>query len=140
MRAEEVTEALGIKPLFGWSAGDQRSTPKGQPLEGTYPTTYWCSQSTKGVGFDLEERLSMHLSEIEPHRDFLARFKSTGGSIEYYIGWSTYGMNTGAIFDAELLNRLVALGIDLSLDIYGMAETSKESETDSSGGATSPPS
>jgi len=104
MRAEVITEALGMRPRFRWNAGDQRSTPQGQPLEGTYPTTYWCSDAVKAMGFDLEERLRVELAGIEPHSDFLALFTSTRGSIEYYVGWSICGMNTGSESPARWRN------------------------------------
>ncbi len=60
-------------------AGDRVPHGKVKPLEGTYPSTYWCSHAVKGVGFDLEERLSLELVGLEPHSDFLARLHIDGG-------------------------------------------------------------
>lgn len=37
---------------------------------------------------------------------FLSEFVSTGGSVEYFIGWFTGGLNTGATLDRELLKTL----------------------------------
>ena len=130
MRAEVITEALGMKPRFRWNVGDREGHTQA-PLEGTYPTTYWCSDAVKGMGFDLEERLRLEIAGVEPHSDFLTLFTSTGGSIEYYIGWSTDAVNTGATFGADLLKRLGDLEIDLSLDVYGMPESPREPGADS---------
>jgi len=37
----DITATLGIKPIRCWRAGEPRCTPKGNPLEGTWPQTFW---------------------------------------------------------------------------------------------------
>lgn len=43
---------------------------------------------------------------------------SSGGKIEYFIGWYSEG-NSGEEFDFELLRSLADLYIGLSFDFYG---------------------
>lgn len=119
MDPETVSAALGMRPEFQWMAGQKRFTPKGQPLEGVNAFTYWCSEGIEGPGSDLRESLITQLCSIEARMPFFSHFVSTGGSIEFYIAWFTNGLNSGATLDRELLKRLVALSIDVGLDVYG---------------------
>jgi Domain of unknown function (DUF4279) len=119
MDPREISRALGSKPQFQWMAGEKRATPKGQPLDGVNASTYWCSEGIEREGLSLTEALSSHLSTLEDRRAFLREFVSTGGAIEYFVTWLTNGVNTGAIFDWQLLRRLSALQVDLDLDVYG---------------------
>lgn len=119
MAPEKISLALGMKPQFQWMAGERRTTPKGDRLEGVNAFTYWCSEGIEGRGFDLADSLSSHLTTLEAHRSFLSEFVSTGGSIDYFVAWFTDGLNTGVTLDWQLLKRLAALEIDLGLDVYG---------------------
>jgi len=60
---------------------------------------------------------------IETRRPFLIQFCSSGGTIEYFIGWFTNGLNTRETFGWELLRRLADLGISLSFDVYGKEDS-----------------
>ncbi len=119
MDPEDISFALGMKPRFQWMAGQRRTTPKGELLEGVNAFTYWCSEGTEGHGNDLAESLSSHLQAFEACGDFLAHFVSTSGSIEYFISWFTEGLNCGTTLDFDLLMRLAALRIELGIDVYG---------------------
>jgi hypothetical protein len=46
-----------------------------------------------------------------------------GGAVALFVGWSMTGGNSGALFEPELLGRLWALGVGLSLDIDSRADT-----------------
>lgn len=119
MGPDEISKALGVSPSFSRKVGERRATPKGQPLEGTNEDTFWCSKPVRGEGFALATDLASHLAEMEAHRPFLLRFCSSGGTIEYFIGWFTNGLNVGEIFGWQLLRKLSELRISLSFDIYG---------------------
>src|SRR5580704_7158385 len=102
MDPQDISLALHQTPRIASKAGTPRTTPTGQALEGVNESTYWCSSPAKREGYDLAAALAAHLSTIEPYRDFLARFSSTGGTIEYFVGWFTDGLNVGEMFDWEI--------------------------------------
>jgi len=114
---DEVTLALSMTPEFRWKAGEPRTTPSGQRLEGFYESSYWCCKVSHEPGLGLITVVKEHLRNLEARRNFLIDFCAAGGSIEYFIGWFI-GRNAGVVFDWELLNRLAALRIDLAFDVY----------------------
>jgi hypothetical protein len=119
MDPDEISAALKTQPRFKGMAGRPRRTPAGQSLDGIYRETYWSSEGTEGSGFNLADTLESLVQELENHKEFLAGFCATGGSLEYFIGWFTNGRNTGATFSWDLQRRLADLRIHLALDVYG---------------------
>ena len=119
MDPDLISSAMGEEPFRKWWAGHQRMAPKGQLLDGVYKHTYWCDQGLQGEGHDLAETLESELEKLESNKGFLAEFCSTGGEIMLVIAWFTGEMNTGEVFDWELLKRLAALQITLGFDVYG---------------------
>jgi len=119
MDPAEISRGLGASPSFSWKAGENRTTPTGQQLQGVNVSTYWCSEPLQGQDSELAAAIASDLSIREAHRRFLTDFCSTGGVIEYFIGWFANGLNVGETFDSELLKRLADLKIDLSFDVYG---------------------
>jgi hypothetical protein len=79
---------------------------------------YWCSDSKKGKDSELILAIEEFLGLLEPHAIFLRRFVATGGRAEQFVGWFTSQRSGGESLPAELLSRLGALGLDLSLDVY----------------------
>ena len=105
----------------GWTAGDERVTPKGTPLGGVRHESYWSASITpeeiSSEEWQLEDVLSMSLTELMQYESELDEFFSTGGTMNYFIG--LYGMrNFGLNFAPELMSRLVKARIELQLDIY----------------------
>ena len=123
MDPDEISAALKMQPRFKSKAGQPRRTPLGLPLEGTYHESYWSSRCAEGSGFDLADTLESLVQELEAHREFLAGFCATGGSIEYFIGWFTDGKNTGVTLSWGLQRRLADLRVDLGLDVYGGSDS-----------------
>jgi hypothetical protein len=122
MDPDDISRALGVKPKVKWKAGDRRSTPTGQLLEGTNEHTYWCSEAIRGTGWELSERLTSQVVALYTHEDFLRRFSATGGTVEYSVGCFGDRENIGITLEADLLKRLGNLDVELSLDIYCGAE------------------
>lgn len=114
---ERICEELGLSPSQMWCAGKARRSPTGAALGGIYDETY-CS--FKLVNED-EERLPEFLFKVsrklKSNAEFLSEIVSTGGEVEYFIGWFISG-NSGDIFDYTLLQQLADLKITLLFDIY----------------------
>jgi len=57
---DKVTRRLGIIARSIHCAGDERRTPKGAPLKGTYPTNHWWGDLPTEDQQDLTEFVSSH--------------------------------------------------------------------------------
>ncbi|MFI0416417.1 MAG: hypothetical protein ACH255_20015 [Candidatus Thiodiazotropha sp.] len=115
--AETICREIGIKADRKWSAGDQRTTPAGRKLDGVYEETY-CTFSLDIEGFkEISTFLKYQISTVKNKKQFFNSVISSGGNIEYFIGWNLNG-NTGDTFSHELLRELADLGISLSFDLY----------------------
>jgi len=115
----EFTSALGLNPFRCWRAGEAQTTPKGKPLEGRYSNSCWTAKLVKGQWPDksLPVVINELLDQLAPHQGFFQRIRTEGGTVEFFIGWFLEG-NSGDVFDCDLLARMAALKIDLSLDVY----------------------
>jgi hypothetical protein len=115
----DITLALGINPSRSWRAGEPRCTPKGRPLEGTWPESYWTAEVTEGQWpkTRLVEAISGLLDQFAAHKDFFHQIRLQGGKVELFVGWFFDGQG-GDVFSHDLLCRMANLSIDLSLDIY----------------------
>jgi hypothetical protein len=101
---DEITSELGVKPRHA------RTKPQGG--------FYWCSDSEKGEDNELISAIDKFLDLLEPHARFLHNFRSTGGTVELFVGWFTSQRSGGVELPADRLAEMGALGIDLSLDVY----------------------
>ena len=114
----EMRARLGFEPEFQHKIGEQRTTPKGDILEGVYKTSYCCFSYTRRQNEELSEMLARIVESLAQHKDLFSRIRENDGRSEFFIGWYS-SKNTGEIFDYELLGKISALGIDLALDVYG---------------------
>jgi hypothetical protein len=119
MDPARITDALGLIPSRSWRSGEPRATPKGTPLKGKWPDSYWTTHISEDRLADktLPTAIREALERLTPHKDFLHQIRSEGGAAEFFIGWFLDG-NSGDIFDYELLARAADLKIDLSFDVY----------------------
>jgi hypothetical protein len=116
----KITSTLNLVPSRSWRAGEPRSTPKGDPLDGVYQESYWTSGSIikgKWPKVDLTTAIDKLLDRLTSHRKFFHRLRSDGGRVEFFVGWYFRG-NGGDVFCYDLLARMADLKIDLSLDVY----------------------
>ncbi|MGX9417343.1 DUF4279 domain-containing protein [Vibrio sp. WJH972] len=114
---ERICEELGLTPSRMWCAGKERRTPTGAKLDGIYDETY----CTFRLPHEDDERLPEFLLKANKHlksnAEFFDEIVSTGGDVEYFIGWFING-NSGDVFDSTLIQQLAKLNITLSFDIY----------------------
>lgn len=117
-----ITDELGIKPSRCWQNGDQRKTPKGTKLKGTYKESYWNADpfnygeylSTDSVALDI---ISDVIEYIAPHKQFINKLESEGGRIILIV--STYSQRNYAIeIPPDILKKLSDLGLSIAHDVY----------------------
>lgn len=116
-----LSELLKMDRLHGWTAGDERVTPKGTLLGGTRAQSYWSARVTSeeisSEEWQLEDILSESIEKLEQHKIELQEFFTTGGTMNYFI--ALYGLrNFGLVFAPVLLSRLASARVELQLDIY----------------------
>jgi len=118
MDPDLISSKLGLEPQHKWKAGAERKTPKGKPLTGVYEKSFCTFRLKHGKNIELADFLKGYTKKLHKNKRFLKSIRSTGGKLEYFIGWFT-DKDSGEVFDLELLEQLVKLGIDLSLAVYG---------------------
>jgi hypothetical protein len=117
--AQEVVGQFGLQAKIMHSVGSQRMTPKGNLLNGVYERTY-VSFPMDVDEYDSVEKFLLQMLNADFLKDeaCLRDFVSTGGRLEFFLG--IFCENNGGIeFDTDLMGRLAAKGVSLSLDIYG---------------------
>jgi hypothetical protein len=114
---EKLAAGLPWEVSSGWTAGEQRVTPIGRQLGGARPESYCSFQIAKRDDGRIPTCLSNALDVLATHRDHLDEICRTGGSLNFYVFWYPNG-DTGAVFNADLLERMAALKIDLGLNVY----------------------
>lgn len=117
-----------MEAKFKWKAGAERKTPEGTPLAGVYETTYCCFDLEHSKNIGLADFLKRCNRNLYKHKDFFNSIRSTGGDLEYFIGWFT-DKDSGETFDLELLQQMAELGIDLALCVYPQRENELEEGT-----------
>ncbi len=117
MPSTKIVEELGLAVRSVRSVGENRATPKGTLLEGTYAETY-CSflLQTKTTGH-LDKHLGIWCAFLEKHGAFLHEISGTGGNFEFYISIFLDG-DRGFVLENRLLHRMDALGVGLSVEMY----------------------
>jgi hypothetical protein len=98
--------------------GEPRSTPKGQPLSGRWKDSYCTFQIHRRSEKSLPDQIAEALELLTPYKKSLDRLVTSGGHLEFFVGWFLDG-NSGDILEHQLLGRLAEMQISLSLDIYG---------------------
>ena len=120
---DEITAALKIEPSSCHIKGEQRLTPKGKPLEGENQENFWRFTPHEGDRLSasdiyLEDYLISLNNEYAVHRDYFSKLVTTGGYIEYFIGWFEGDHNLMATLSPELLRSTGELSIAIGIDAY----------------------
>jgi hypothetical protein len=84
-----LTEMLHLEPLHSWRAGEPRRSATGAGLGGEHRDSYWSAplpgQAVGAAAFPLELFLGSQLTQLNRHREFLARLQQEGAQISLLI-------------------------------------------------------
>ena len=116
-----LLEQWGMDVRRSWIAGTPRTTPRGSPLNGTWPDSYAYTRLDIGGPDTLTRCLRQVIDQLQPLSQELNAFVDMGGRAELFVGWH-FEQNSGDILDRRLLRAITDLGLDLSLDIYPEVE------------------
>jgi hypothetical protein len=111
---QSIIAEIGLVPFRSWARGDERETPKGTPLPGTYPESYCVFHLGDREDGELANFLREILAKLEHVAAFTSELRRIGGRISFFISWSAG--DRGEVFDVELLANMARLGIDLGID------------------------
>lgn len=115
MPAPEISQVLEADSKWGWSVGEERRSPAGDPPTGRYRTSYWVADLSSGGDDSLVDLLAVCLDRLEEKRNFLSAFHRTGGRTEFFVSWFR---SPGETLPWLLLGLLASLRIDLAFDVY----------------------
>src|SRR5262245_47217569 len=95
----EITSALGLNPSRSWRAGEARTTPKGNPLEGRYSDSYWVVKLGEGRWPDrtLAAIINELLGQLASHQGFFHGISVEGGTVEFFICCRFGGIRWGGL-------------------------------------------
>jgi Domain of unknown function (DUF4279) len=112
---EEISRVLGLEGHFSHRVGEPRKTPRGTLLSGVHPDTRWRHSVRHTVAEQwFASAVVDFVGRLEPHREFLASLRETGGSATVIIQF----LGDGYLADSIPLTTLVKLGeLGLSLGI-----------------------
>ena len=104
-----------------WLKGQARATPKGAPLTGVYPNSYWYADLTKkrisSKRQSLEVFLAKAVTRYGRHRTFVRGLARSGGHAEFCVGIFAQ-KNFGLELPPDLLREAGKAGFMLALDVY----------------------
>ena len=121
----EISRAVNLTPKRMTRAGAPRTTPKGDPLEGTHKLSYWTYKFDVGKASELGIVLERLIAQLQAHELFFHRVVEEGGAVELFCGVFADG-NWDEVISHSLMSRLAALKIDLRLDVYPTDKTKAE--------------
>ncbi|HJW05691.1 MAG TPA: hypothetical protein VJ527_04270 [Rhodanobacter sp.] len=110
---------FGLVPTRQWSVGQERFSPRGEPLDGLWDASYW----TTPLEIEPEENIETALVRIarwlRRHVSFLSAHRISGGSAGLFIGLFLEGFSCGFSLEPSLLAQYTSLGVALEFDVYG---------------------
>jgi Domain of unknown function (DUF4279) len=116
--AASITESLGIVPTRSHDAGDPRSKRNPKP----WPHAMWGLESDLPKERALHEHLSQLCDAVEPKASALRDLAAHGYELDWFCFIDIQNGQGGVAIDPEILRRLAALPVVLSLDVYASDE------------------
>lgn len=117
-----ITAALKLSPKRTMRAAAPRTTPRGDPLGGTYDFTYWTHKFDVKSASELGVVLEDLVERLQKHKRFFHRIVREGGTVELFCGVFAAG-NWDEVLSHTLMSQLAALRVDLRLDVYPKKDT-----------------
>ena len=112
---ERIVDALKLPPTSTHRLGDQKTTPGGQPLTGTWQENHVTFRPPLQDGEDPQTFLKTLLGTLD--ESFIKQIGETGGTADLFVGlFATHGCDFE--LPPTLLKRLGELGISIRFDYY----------------------
>jgi len=118
----EISQVIHLTPRRATRIGEPRTTPRGEPLVGTYECSYWNHEFDVVGASELGVVLQDLVDRLQSHEKFFRRVVQDGGCVEMFCAVFAAG-NWDEILSHSLMGHLAALQIDLRLDVYPKDDT-----------------
>jgi hypothetical protein len=126
----DIDAKLGLAATyFGDSySAEKDSHFRGDPRLATHSTNIWTSSYLVGSDVPFEEQIEGLLNLLEPRIDLLKEILALPGvEGELFLGFSSSNGQGGTSFSPELLSRVAACGLSITLDLYPPSGNDEES-------------
>ena len=111
-----VAAKVGVKPDLVGRVGEHY---RGNPRYALYETNLWVHRYTDDDALPFCDQLTELVTRLEERSDSIRALTSAPGvGGELFLGFSSGNGQGGFTLPVELLTRISALGLDLSLDLY----------------------
>lgn len=111
-----LEELLQVPCFRTWKAGDDRTTPKGDPLQGKYKESYWVGRRDFSERLRFVKELESLVMLVSDTQEALAQFNKSGGTIDIYLSLPG-SINVGDDIEPSLLSVMGKLGITFMIEV-----------------------
>ncbi|MEO6925643.1 MAG: hypothetical protein ABI129_03160 [Rhodanobacter sp.] len=122
MELSGCSSEFGLVPTRQWSVGQERSSLRGQPLEGLWDSSYWTTPLEIEPDEAIETALIRIAQWLDRHASFLSTHSNSGGSAALFIGLFLEGFSCGFSLEPSLLAQYTSLGVAMEFDVYGPSD------------------
>ncbi len=123
----DFSRMLDSSDVFMWKRGDLRLSPRGRVIGPGERREFFCSITIDhNPGVELPELIVTTLRRLEPHKETLDELTTSGGSMDFFVGWFAEDDQSGETFDWTVLRGLADYRISLVFDVYGALDPEEE--------------
>jgi hypothetical protein len=127
----DISDTLGLEACNAHRVGDQRVTPKGNRLSGTYPDTRW----RHSVRYEVRRQhfareIQGFVNRLIPHKEFLHHLRATGGRtcLNLQFGDGYFGDE----IMRDTMAQMVDLKLDFSIECFNIPQAEVQKPSDKS--------
>ena len=113
----EISRELDWTPKVSRRVGEPRTTLKGTPLPGINKESFWFAVLPPISGGSISSVIREANQRLVSRRAYLHSLVSTGGALEYFVGWFI-DSNDGEMIDWQTLLECGELKISVHFDVY----------------------
>ena len=111
----EVTQKLRLKPTRTYEKGEHARTKSSHPA--TWSASVWVLDSGLPSTAPLEAHIETLLDKLEDHTEVLQEL-AIENEVEFFLGFSSATGQGGFTLEHDILGRLAALPVAVTLDLY----------------------
>ena len=108
---------FNLKAQREWDIGEQRTTPKGNILEGKHTESYWCASlenRKKSKQESVEKSLEKWTEILSAYKSEINNICTEGGTVEYFV-WLYCNENMGFEINSKLMANISGLKVNLAV-------------------------